>query len=71
MDTQILLRVVLRARCRLARVLDHCASTRGASLTEYALLVGLIAAACIASIEYLGDSAAAKLTTVGSSIGQP
>jgi pilus assembly protein Flp/PilA len=44
---------------------------RGASLTEYALLVGLVAAACLASIEFLGESAATKLSTVGNSIGQP
>jgi Flp pilus assembly pilin Flp len=40
-------------------------------LTEYALLVGLVAAACLASIEFLGESAATKLSTVGNSIGQP
>jgi Flp pilus assembly pilin Flp len=44
---------------------------RGASLTEYGLLVSLIAATCIGAIEYLGSEAATKLSAVGDSIGQP
>ena len=44
---------------------------RGASLVEYALLVALVAATCIASIDYMGGVAADKFARVGSSIGQP
>ena len=42
---------------------------RGASLVEYALLVALIAVACIVAIGFLGDSANEKFSEVGSRIG--
>ena len=42
---------------------------RGASLVEYALLVALIAVACIVAIGILGDNAASKFSDVGSQIG--
>ena len=42
---------------------------RGASLVEYALLVALIAVACIVAIGILGDNAATKFSDVGSQIG--
>ena len=41
---------------------------RGASLVEYALLVALIAVACIVAIGFLGESASEKFDKVGSSI---
>ncbi len=41
---------------------------RGASLVEYALLVALIAVVCIAAITFLGNSASAKFSSVGSSV---
>ena len=43
---------------------------RGASLVEYALLVALIAVACIAAITVLGGGAKSKFNQVGSSLGQ-
>jgi pilus assembly protein Flp/PilA len=43
-------------------------SDRGASLVEYALLVALIAVVCIAAVTVLGNNAADKFDTVGSSI---
>ena len=41
---------------------------RGASLVEYALLVALIAVACIVAIGFLGSSASSKFSKVGSQI---
>jgi Flp pilus assembly pilin Flp len=63
--------ITTRVEMLLVELAWRVRAERGASLTEYALLVGLIAAACLASIEFLGESAAAKLSTVGESIGQP
>jgi len=42
---------------------------RGASLVEYALLVALIAVACIVGISFLGDEANQGFSNVGASIG--
>ena len=42
---------------------------RGASLVEYALLVALIAVACIVAVTALGTTTAAKFSQVGSSLG--
>jgi pilus assembly protein Flp/PilA len=42
---------------------------RGASLVEYAFLVGLIAIVCLAAIMFLGSSASSKFSTVGSQVG--
>ena len=39
---------------------------RGAALVEYALLVGLIAVACIAAITILGNRTSDKFSSVGS-----
>jgi pilus assembly protein Flp/PilA len=41
---------------------------RGASLVEYALLVGLIAVVCIGAVSFLGNSAKGKFSSIGSSI---
>jgi pilus assembly protein Flp/PilA len=41
---------------------------RGASLVEYALLVALIAVACIAAVSFLGGSAEEKFNEVGTAI---
>jgi len=41
---------------------------RGASLVEYALLVALMAVACIVAVTFLGTSASTKFNKVGSSI---
>ena len=42
---------------------------RGASLVEYALLVALIAVACIVAVGFLGSEASSKFSKVGSQIG--
>jgi len=42
---------------------------RGASLVEYAFLVGLIAIVCLAAIMFLGSSTSSKLSSVGSQVG--
>jgi pilus assembly protein Flp/PilA len=42
---------------------------RGASLVEYALLVALIAVACIVAVTQLGGATSAKFSQVGSSLG--
>jgi pilus assembly protein Flp/PilA len=39
-------------------------------LVEYALLVALIAVACIAAVTLLGGSSKNKFNTVGASIGK-
>ena len=44
-------------------------SERGASLVEYALLVGLIAIVCLVAIAFLGSSTSTKLSNVGSQVG--
>jgi Flp pilus assembly pilin Flp len=54
-----------------AWLLAHVRSERAATLVEYALLVALIAVASIGAIQYMGDRSAAKLSSVGSAIGQP
>ena len=41
----------------------------GASLVEYALLVALIAVACVVAITTLGGNVSSKLSQAGSSIG--
>ena len=43
-------------------------SERGASLVEYALLVALIAIACIGALTFLGGSASTNLSSAGSAI---
>ncbi len=41
---------------------------RGAALVEYALLLALIAVACIVALTFLGGQAANKFSKVGNSI---
>ena len=41
---------------------------KGASLVEYALLVGLIAVVCIGAVTFLGNNAKGKFSSIGSSI---
>ena len=43
---------------------------RGASLVEYALLVALIAVACIVAITFLGNEAGDNFSRTGSSVFQ-
>jgi len=43
-------------------------SERGAALVEYALLLALIAVACIVALTFLGGQASSKLNNVGNSI---
>jgi pilus assembly protein Flp/PilA len=42
---------------------------RGASLVEYALLVGLIAVVCLLAIAFLGGSTSSKFSNVASQVG--
>jgi pilus assembly protein Flp/PilA len=41
---------------------------RGASLVEYALLVGLIAIVCVGAVSFFGSRTSAKYSTIGSSM---
>jgi pilus assembly protein Flp/PilA len=41
---------------------------RGASLVEYALLVGLIAVVCVSAITVVGNSTSAQFSNVGQSL---
>jgi pilus assembly protein Flp/PilA len=43
-------------------------SERGASLIEYALLLALIALACIIALQFLGDKASEQFHSVGGSL---
>ena len=52
----------LAMRCRIE-------SERGASLVEYAFLVGLIAIVCLVAIMFLGSSTSTKFSNVGSQVG--
>ena len=42
---------------------------RGASLVEYALLVGLIAIVCLVAIAFFGSSTSTRFSKVGSAVG--
>jgi pilus assembly protein Flp/PilA len=44
-------------------------SERGATLVEYALLVALIAVACIVAVNFLSGKAQSNFSNVGTSIG--
>ena len=47
------------------------ASEMGASLVEYALLVGLVAIVCFAAVGLLGQEASSSYEGVGSSLANP
>lgn len=52
------------------KILLRCtASERGASLVEYALLVGLIAVVCIGAIGFYGGSVGNSISRSAGSIG--
>ena len=46
----------------------QCRTDRGASLVEYALLVGLIAVVCVVAVTFLGRQVSSKYSAVGSGI---
>ena len=52
----------LACRCRID-------SERGASLVEYALLVGLIAIVCLAALVFFGNATSGRYSNVASSVG--
>jgi len=52
----------LTYRCRID-------SERGASLVEYALLVGLIAIVCLVAIAFFGQSTSGRYSSVASQVG--
>jgi pilus assembly protein Flp/PilA len=54
------------ARCLPARL--SVDDERGASLVEYAFLVGLIAIVCLVAILFLGSSTSAKFSNVASQV---
>jgi pilus assembly protein Flp/PilA len=58
---------ILRYTCGLLQA-RFVKSERGASLVEYAFLVGLIAMVCIAAVTFLGTSTSTKYSKIGSSI---
>lgn len=41
---------------------------RGASLVEYALLIGLIAIVCIVAVSFLGNSTSSRFSDMGASL---
>ncbi len=47
------------------RVRERHEDDRGASLVEYALLLGLIAVVCIMAVTFLGRSASSKFSSFG------
>ena len=52
----------LTCRCRFS-------SERGASLVEYAFLVGLIAVVCIAALVFFGSATSSRYSNVASQVG--
>lgn len=53
-----------------ANVPGESRDDRGASLVEYALLVALIAVACIVAITFLGDEASDNFSRTGSAVNE-
>jgi pilus assembly protein Flp/PilA len=51
-----------------ARITPSAAGERGAAMVEYALLVALIAVACIVAVTFLGTSTSNKFSSVGSQL---
>lgn len=49
-------------------LVSRCATDRGASLVEYALLVALIALVCVAAITFLGTEVSSKYSHIGSGV---
>lgn len=60
-------RIVLGLRARIERWATS--PDEGASLVEYALLVGLIAIVCVVALAFLGDSASESFSSTGSLVG--
>ena len=58
----VLIARYLACRCRVE-------TERGASLVEYAFLVGLIAVVCIAALVFFGQATSTRFSTVGSQVG--
>jgi Flp pilus assembly pilin Flp len=52
----------LTYRCRIG-------SERGASLVEYAFLVGLIAMVCLVAVVFFGQSTSSRYSNVASQVG--
>jgi len=52
----------LTYRCRIG-------SERGASLVEYAFLVGLIAMVCLVAVVFFGQATSSRYSNVASSVG--
>lgn len=58
---------ILRIAC--AQLQARCTRTeRGASLIEYAFLVGLIAIVCLAAVSFFGGATSQKFSNIGSNI---
>jgi pilus assembly protein Flp/PilA len=51
-----------------ALVASRCRTDRGASLVEYALLVTLVAFACILGVTFFGSATGNKMSSVASTI---
>jgi pilus assembly protein Flp/PilA len=47
----------------------HVKNERGASLVEYAFLVGLIAMVCLAALVFFGQATSSRYSNVASSVG--
>lgn len=60
-------RALLQLQILIAGVRHH-GRERGASLVEYALLVGLIAVVCFVAVQFLGDETSSGLYDAGSKI---
>ena len=46
-----------------------CQSERGASLVEYAFLVGLIAMVCLVAVVFFGQATSSRYSSVASQVG--
>lgn len=64
----VIARTLGAAAAEARRRVVHRRGARGASLVEYALLLALLAIACIAAVDVIGGSAGAGLSDSGSRI---
>ncbi len=60
--------IITAAWLRLRRAGEQRRDSRGASLVEYALLVGLIAIVCLTAVFFLGNETSASFSSTAGSI---
>jgi pilus assembly protein Flp/PilA len=64
-ETTMMTSFFVRLRCAVDRAIN---SDEGQGLTEYALILALIAVVAIAALHFLGDGVKSELTSVATSL---